>query len=109
MILYHRTVLKIAQSILDIGFIDSTELYLTTEEFTGVWFSNISLDINEGADGDTLLQIKFNFTEEEIDQYEWKEGEKPYREFLMPAAFANNRMISIRTVEDEDEELEQSI
>jgi hypothetical protein len=109
MFLYHRTAFKNAQSILDIGFLDSTGFYMTAEELTGVWLSNIPLDINEGADGDTLLQIKLDFTEEEIDKYECKEDERPYREFLMPSELVNSKIISIRIVEDEDEELEQSI
>lgn len=82
---YHRT--YHAKEILVEGFRDATGYYLTTNLYTGVWFSNRPLDINEGADGDTLLTI--DIPESALTYYEWVEEGKPYREFLIPASLAN--------------------
>jgi len=83
--LYHRT--YHARKILTQGFRDATDYYLTTSLHTGVWFSDRPLDINEGADGDTLLTV--DIPESAVADYEWIEDEKPYREFLIPASLAN--------------------
>jgi hypothetical protein len=83
--LYHRTFHS--KEILADGFADRTGYYLTFSEHTGVWFSNVPLDITEGAKGDTLLVIKIPI--KEIRDYEWVEKGKPYREFLIPAAIVN--------------------
>jgi hypothetical protein len=55
MILYHRTNTAAAQSILRHGFRDGRGTYMTAQEWSGVWVSNIPLDWNEGAKGDILL------------------------------------------------------
>src|SRR5205814_9679817 len=83
MILYHRTHAAIAELILRDGFRDGTGTYLTTEEHSGVWLSNVLLDIIEGADGDTLLRL--DLPEHTIADYEWIEDGKTYREWLVPA------------------------
>ncbi len=58
MILYHRTTAVDAEQILRDGFRDSIGTYMTTRVHSGVWLSNVPLDINEGAEGDTLLQLE---------------------------------------------------
>ena len=45
---YHRTSVENAVSILRSGFRDSTGRYMTEHYFTGVWVSNVPLDVNEG-------------------------------------------------------------
>jgi len=60
---------------------------MTTHEHTGVWLSNVPLDVNEGARGDTLLQVELPV--ETINDYEWIEEGKPYREWLVPARLIN--------------------
>ena len=87
--LYHRTFK--AKQIVKHGFKDGKGYYLTHYLWKGIWFSNIScfagLDSGQAANGDTLLemQIPFNI----IRKYEWKEENKPYREFMIPAKLAN--------------------
>jgi hypothetical protein len=69
------------------GFRDEVGNYLTDRLWSGVWFSNVPLDENECACGDTLLTI--DIPETEILDYEWIEEGKGYREFLIPAETAN--------------------
>ena len=72
---------------LALGFRDGRGTYLTSNEYTGVWLSNVPLDCNEGAAGDELLSLEI--PDEVITKYEWIEEEKPYREFLVPAVVLN--------------------
>jgi hypothetical protein len=102
MIVYHRTRADIASAIMCNGFRDATGPYMTIYEHTGVWVSDRPLDINEGADGDTLLRIELRCRESELADYEWIEDEKPYREWLVPAALLNSLMMCA-LVEKEDE------
>jgi hypothetical protein len=69
------------------GFRDQTGNYMTVIAWSGVWFSDVPLDENEGADGDTLLVLEI--PEHVISQYEWIEEGKPYREFLLLSELAN--------------------
>ncbi len=89
MILYHVTTAVIAEQILQHGFRDGIGRYLTDQEWSGVWVSNAPLDINEGAEGDTVLRIEL--PEKVIADYEWVEEGKPYREWLIPARLINEQ------------------
>jgi hypothetical protein len=91
MILWHRTRTAAARQILRAGFRDERGRYLTDREFEGVWLADCPLDENEGAYGDALLRIVLNCTEDEIRDWEWIEEGKGYREWLIPAAFINDR------------------
>jgi hypothetical protein len=62
-ILYHRTTRDKAGSIKVRGFIDATGTYLTDQEFSGVWVSDVPLDANEGAHGDALFEITLDVPE----------------------------------------------
>ena len=99
MILYHRTEREAVESILKHGFRDGTGHFLTENTHSGVWLSDRPLDENEGACGDTLLEVSTDLTEDELSEYCWDEPDKPYREFLIPAAIINPRM-TVRVVED---------
>lgn len=83
--LIHRTFA--ADAILAEGFRDGHGRYLTTQCLSGVWLSDRPLDIDEGADGDTLLEL--DIPEHEIESYEWVEDGKGYREYLVPAEIVN--------------------
>jgi hypothetical protein len=96
-ILYHTTHKKAADAIIRGGFKDATGYYMTTEEWTGVWLADQPLDINEGADGDTLLEVEFDdlapLEDHELvedEDHELVEDGKPYREWLVPAALVNS-------------------
>ena len=84
---FHNTRRSAAEAIMSDGFIDAEGGYMTTNVYRGVWVSNVPLDINEGADGDTLLS--FELDESVFSEYEWVEDEKPYRESLIPAEILN--------------------
>jgi len=60
---------------------------LTDEPHTGVWFSDVPLDISEGADGDTILTLEV--PDDVLARHEWGEDEKTYREYLCPAELVN--------------------
>jgi len=62
---------------------------MTAMKHSGVWLSNVPLDANESVFGDTLLLVELDLSELEMSQYEWVEKEKPYREWLVPAALLN--------------------
>jgi hypothetical protein len=89
--LYHRTSAAVAKTILREGFRDGIGTYLTDRGWKGVWLSNVPLDTNEGAEGDTLLQVELS--EVDIADFEWVEEGKGYREWLVPA-----RMIPLRSI-----------
>jgi len=85
MVLFHSTSYENAASILREGFRDSTANFMTSTSHTGVWFSNVPLDENEGACSEALLRVSVNLSEEELAGYEWVEEHKGYREWLIPA------------------------
>ena len=100
MIPYHRTSSANAEAILKSGFKDHTGTYLTNQEFTGVWFSNKPLDINEGIEGDTVLRISLRAPEKAIADYERiADDGKNYREWLIPAEIINANLAGIRVIE----------
>ncbi len=101
MIVYHRTSSTAANAILREGFRDATGKYMTEHLHTGVWVSNYPLDSREGAHGDALLRIALDVPDDGLATFEWvEEGEKGYREFLIPAAVLNTN----GTVEPVDED-----
>jgi len=98
--LFHRTTANAAQAILSSGFKDGTGKYLAKNEYSGVWLSDVPLTLNEGADGDTLLEVNLDLPKDELQDYEWVEDGKPYREWLIPAELINTRA-SIRIKDEE--------
>ncbi|MFY9532257.1 MAG: hypothetical protein WBC04_21870 [Candidatus Acidiferrales bacterium] len=79
-----RATAKDAQANLCNGFKDSTGRYLTNHLHSGVWLSDVPLDINEGARGDVLLEVELDATEDELAPYERREEGKPYRSGAFP-------------------------
>lgn len=82
---FHRTPEPAA--ILEGGFKDGTGTYMMGVEVTGVWVSDVPLDINCGAKGDTVLAVEIPeavFVENEVVE----EG-KGYREAVVPVAVLN--------------------
>jgi hypothetical protein len=96
---YHRT--DHADAILRAGFRDVTGSYLTAGSHSGVWFSNVPLDINEGADGRALLAVEMD--EGVFAAHEWVEEGKGYREALVPAEVANRYPVELVFVNEDDE------
>ncbi len=101
--LYHRTTDQAAASILDQGFQDATGGYLTTHEYTGVWFSDMPLDATNRTRGDVLLEVILDVGDDVLGRYEWVEEGKRDREFLVPAEVVN-RHGTVRVILDVDEE-----
>jgi hypothetical protein len=88
-VLFHVTTHAAAAAILQRGFRDGRDTYLTDQEFSGVWLSDRPLDVNEGAEGDAVLIITFSVPLARLAEFEWVEEGKPYREWLVPAEFIN--------------------
>ena len=89
--LFHLTSADAARSILRSGFKDGTESYMTDQQHTGVWFSDIP-DPQHGPG--VLLEVDFALTEQELTQYEWVEEGSHIREFLIPAAVVNSKAVA---------------
>jgi hypothetical protein len=94
MILYHITSSENAAAIKSDGFRDTGGSYMTEGEHRGVehrgvWLFDRPLDANEGAWGDTAIAVDLPLSKADLDQYEWKEKGKVYREWLIPAAIIN--------------------
>lgn len=63
---------------------------------TGVWLSDVPLDPNDGAHGSTLLEVTVEAGDGVLDDFEWIEEGKPYREWLIRADVLNPLMIGIQ-------------
>ena len=110
LVLFHRTSVASAKAIQRDGFLDGVGTYGTCRETTGVWLSNMPLDMNEGATPGPLLRITLRATEQELAPYEWVEEDKPYREWQVPASFINARSsIEVLTEAEEDAVCEASL
>src|SRR5260370_38352486 len=85
--LYHRTTRGAAAALLRDGFRGGRGSYLTAQDHVGVWVSDQPLDENEGAHGRALLALEI--PEAIVAPYEWVEGGRGFREFLVPAQVVN--------------------
>jgi hypothetical protein len=81
---YHRTNSASAAAILRDGFRDGRGRYVTDQMYLGVWMSDRSLDANEGAEGDAVVEIEI--PEELFAVHEWIEPGRSFREAVVPAA-----------------------
>ena len=93
--LYHGTTLGNAELVASNGFQDSTSnfgLYSAASSepinTTGVFFSDLVLDENEGICSEAYLVLEI--PDEHLASYEWMEEGKGYREWCIPAALANS-------------------
>jgi len=91
-VLYHVTTRAVARCICENGFRDGVGYYGMTRLRRGVWLSEMPLDENEGAEGDTVLRVVLRMSEGELERYEVVEEGKPYREWLVPARVLNRNM-----------------
>jgi hypothetical protein len=97
---FHVTSAEAAASILSSGFRDSTGSYMF-EDFTltGVWVADRPLDANEGAWGDTVLEVDID--EADIADFEIVEEGRNFREWCIPAAMLNRAGVRRSDVGDE--------
>ena len=93
--LYHGTTLADAEQVARNGFQDVTSnfgLYSAASgepvNTTGVFFSDLVLDENEGICSEAYLVL--DIPDEHLTSYEWMEEGKGYREWCIPAALANS-------------------
>ncbi len=96
---FHVTDAAAALAILAEGFRDGTGSFMLEDfELCGVWVSADPLTANEGAWGDTVLEIEI--VESDIAEFEVIEEGKPYREWCVPAAVLNRGRVVRRSDED---------
>ena len=100
--LYHGTTLANAEQVARNGFQDVTSnfgLYSAASgepvNTTGVFFSDLVLDENEGICSEAYFVL--DIPNEHLASYEWMEEGKGYREWCIPAALANS-FFSNRTI-----------
>ena len=100
--LYHGTTLANAEQVAGSGFQDVTSnfgLYSAVSgapvNTTGVFFSDLVLDENEGVCSQAYFVLEI--PSEHLASYEWMEEGKGYREWCIPAALANSFFID-RTI-----------
>lgn len=113
---YHCTRRPTAEKILKDGFRDGTGTYLTMNEYSGVWLSDIPLDASYGISGfgkdDVILKVTLLAPLEHFADYEWVEeiedpdtgqtvNMKGYREWLVPAEKINGAA-TVELLDDED-------
>lgn len=97
---FHRTTEAGAAAILRKGFRDTKGTYGATQEHEGVWLSDVPLDVNEGAKGDSLLVVEIDSVY--VENNEWVEKGKCYREYQVRAEILNRHATVRRaTVENE--------
>ncbi|HEX6034079.1 MAG TPA: hypothetical protein VFY83_06570 [Anaerolineales bacterium] len=88
------------------GFKAGIGTYITINERTSVWLSNVPPNIVDLSPSEpTLLRVTLSLTEAGIERFEWVEDGKPYREWLIPAEVINANSI----IEALDEEAEEAI
>ena len=92
--LYHGAAIVHAKQMLAEGFENLTNNFglfnaATGEPVntTGVFFSDVVLDENEGVNSEAYLVL--DIPDAELTQYEWFEEGKGYREWCIPAELAN--------------------
>lgn len=83
---FHRT--PVGQKIINEGFRDAEDCYLTDSLHRGVWLSDIPLSVCEGAKGKDLLTLEI--PDDVLAEYEWVQEGPAYREFLIPAEVVNS-------------------
>ena len=88
-VLFHTTNTEAAAAILGSGFRDREGSYGTALHVKGVWLSDQPLDANEGAQGDAILEVHFDIPLSGLDEWEWIEEGKTFREWCIPAAVVN--------------------
>ena len=91
--LYHVTSADTEREILAPGFRDAIRKRgpgIDGVYPAGVWLSNRPLDANDGAIGDSVVLVWFGISWRRLRVFEWPEEDKPYREWLIPAAFISD-------------------
>ena len=101
LVFFHRTTRHNADLILAGGFKDGRGTYLTDQVFEGVFLSDRPLDCNEGANSDALLSVTLPLSIADLEQYEWREEGKTYREWHVPAALLNEHAV-VRLIDADD-------
>jgi hypothetical protein len=101
-IYFHRTTEASAAEILRNGFRDAKGKFLTEREHKGVWLSDVPVDCQDGAQGDSLLVVEIDPVY--VEKYEWVEDGSWHRDYLVPAKLLT-RHASLRRATEEDERL----
>jgi hypothetical protein len=93
--LYYVTTSDRAKTILREDFRDNEGSYGTNRQWSGAWLADRPLNWNEGVSGNTILAVSFDCELDDFSDYEWVQEGLPYREWLIPADFANKRTVAI--------------
>lgn len=90
---YHTTAQP--DEVLRFGFRESVGTLSSGRQWAGVWLTDRPMESGDAAylHGATL---ELDIPEEVLDPYEWKENDKPYRSFLVPAHIADEALAASR-------------
>jgi hypothetical protein len=91
LICYHRTSAENAHSIMKNGFMNSAEYFLTNRTWTGVWLSSRPPQTTDRFQGESLLVVHLDMTEQELARWEFTGEGRSHREWLIPAKIVNRR------------------
>jgi hypothetical protein len=89
-ILYHRTDTASARRILENGFENSSEYFLSNRMWNGVLLSASPID-DCARNDHSLLVVKIDLDERNLSRWEWNAEGQNHREWLMPAGIVNKR------------------
>lgn len=84
-LLYHRT--PAGRQILRTGFVDSVANPVRDGAWEGSWFSDVPLPTEDGPAGDDILVLEVPV--DVAERFEWRDEQKPYRQFVLPRQVAN--------------------
>jgi len=87
-ILYHRTNATGARGILENGFRNSSDYFLSNRLWSGVWLSSTPIEDPARSD-ESVLMVKLDLDERNLSRWEWISEGKSHREWLMPAGIVN--------------------
>jgi hypothetical protein len=93
--LFHRTTEAIGALILRDGFLDQEDRYTSDCDARGVWFSDRPQDSAERENGEAVISVDLGVSKKSLSAFEWRDGQKSYREWLIPVPIVNRNLTGI--------------
>src|SRR5687768_1235236 len=105
--LYHRTDDDAAEAILTEGFRDGRRgiYFVDGKRVEGVFLATFPPGICDGAEGDVLLAVDVEMTDDELAEFAVEEGAIPVWQYLFPADVLNKRATVRRMTNEEEDTL----
>ena len=102
-ILFHVTNRTPGEQILRSGFMDGRKTDGTGRFFRGVWLSNRAMWFPGIRTREAMtFAVQFHVSLDDLEDYEAIEDEKPYREWIIPAAYIRAHA-EVKIADEEDQ------